>query len=122
LRRRVAVFLAPLLALLAMLVAARLLGLMTIRVAVLRLAVVPVTPAIAPLRLAVAAVAVPAVGVLRPMMRCRVGTRRAAPFGRRQPGLDQLLDVAQERHFLVVAERDRDAFGAGARVRPMRCT
>ena len=29
--------------------------------------------------------------------------------------LDQLLDVAQERHFLVVAERDRDALRAGAR-------
>ena len=39
----------------------------------------------------------------------------AAAVGRRNGDADQLLDVAQEGALLRVAERDRDAVGAGAR-------
>src|SRR3954454_2859526 len=38
----------------------------------------------------------------------------AAPIGSRDRDTDQLLDIAQERPLLGVAERDRDAGGAGA--------
>src|SRR5205085_10299642 len=44
--------------------------------------------------------------------RCRA---RGAPIGDRNGQSDQLFDSAQESHLFVVAERDRDAFGAGPR-------
>src|SRR5262245_6509713 len=53
-----------------------------------------------------------AVGVGTMMLR---GGARGAPVGHLEFHADQLLDVAQIRHLLVVTERDRDAFGAGAR-------
>src|ERR1700761_1285306 len=51
----------------------------------------------------------------------RCGDRRfravrvAAPIGHRQRYADEPLDVAQERRLLAVAQRNRDALGAGAR-------
>src|SRR4051794_3917171 len=57
-----------------------------------------------------------AVAAVRRMMRSRGlrGFCRAA-VGRRNVDPDQPLDVAQEAALLVIAERDRDAVGAGAR-------
>src|SRR2546423_13658307 len=72
---------------------------------------------IAALLLAVAVIAAAARVLLRPVMfggplgRMRVGTAVRDV----ELDLDQLLDVAQERPFFIVAKRDRDAFGPGAR-------
>ncbi|MGB7034555.1 MAG: hypothetical protein WBD71_03435, partial [Xanthobacteraceae bacterium] len=49
----------------------------------------------------------PAAGRLRAL-------RVRAPIADRQRYADELFDVAQELHLLAVAQRDGDAFGAGA--------
>ena len=56
-----------------------------------------------------------AVGVTVGALRLRLRPLRAVLVGGRDRHADQLLDVAQERPLLAVAERDRDAVGAGAR-------
>jgi len=83
---------APRLTLMAVLIAA-LLALMAVAAA-----------AVAPLLLAVAAVPVPSVAarILRPVVRRGLRPRCGAPFGDRQLELDQLFDVAQERHFIEI--------------------
>src|SRR5207245_2782592 len=53
--------------------------------------------------------------LLRPLLPMLARTLLPAPVGRRDRHANQLLDVAQERPLLAVAERDRDARGAGAR-------
>ena len=56
--------------------------------------------------------AIAVLGMLRG--RC-VGPSAGAPVGRGDRHPDQPLDIAQEGRFLVIAERDRHAVGAGAR-------
>src|SRR5262245_54781062 len=55
--------------------------------------------------------------LLRPRLLCAIAAvlAPAAPVARRNRHPDQLLDVAQVGALLGVAERDRDAAGAGAR-------
>src|SRR5690242_15169542 len=53
-------------------------------------------------------------GILRPVMLGRRARARRALVGDLELHLDQLLDAAQIRGLLVVAERDRDPLGAGA--------
>ena len=48
-------------------------------------------------------------------MGLRLGTAVAATIGGRDRHPDHLLDIAQERALLAVAEGDRDAVGASAR-------
>src|SRR5690606_20875719 len=57
---------------------------------------------------------VPLVQLRRTRRRLR-GTLTGAPVGRGDRHADQLLDVAEKGHLLVIDEGDRDAFGAGAR-------
>ena len=58
----------------------------------------------------------PAIAVAGILMRGPMGGALAgAAVGGRDCHPDQPLDVAQERRFLVIAERDRYALGAGAR-------
>src|SRR3954462_8752523 len=104
------IFAAPLLTLMAVLATALLLAVLTAAVAL------PLTVALA---LTVAAVAVSIAAVparlVRSVMRSRqLDARPGPPFGLRQFKLDQFFDVAQERHLLVVAERDRDPLRTGA--------
>ena len=56
-----------------------------------------------------------AIAVLGMLRGRRVGPPAGAPVGRGDRHPDQPLDVAQEGAFLVIAERDRHAVGAGAR-------
>src|ERR1044072_1002922 len=90
---------------------------MPVFAAALLLALMAVSATVAPLLLAVAPVPVPAVAarILRTVMWRGFRARVDASLGDRKLDLDQLLDVAQERHLLVVAERDGDAVRAGAR-------
>ena len=61
--------------------------------------------------------AAPAVMAFAGILRGRPmgGPLAGALVGRGDRNADQPLDIAQERRFLVIAERDRHAVGAGAR-------
>src|ERR1041385_5577490 len=71
-----------------------------------------VTLAVAILR-PVPALGMPAMLLLRPLLRALAAGRSAA--GRRDRHADQLFDVAEIGQLVVGAERDRDAVGAGPR-------
>src|SRR6185369_499953 len=62
----------------------------------------------------VSAMRAAAVAALR-LLRGRSGPSAGAPVGRRDRHPDQPFDIAEEGAFLVIAERDRHALGAGAR-------